>query len=123
MALICVGEVISRIKGHHVYNYKYKVDETLICEREPIDKHSQNAMAVKNKAQQVIGHVSEALASKLFTLIYEWKIYKVSTTIFGERCKAPKGTWVLGGGIGILCKNFLYGLVIHEMFVRNELRR
>ena len=29
MVLICVGEVTSRIKGHHVYNHKYKIDETL----------------------------------------------------------------------------------------------
>ena len=57
MVLVCVGEVTSRIKGHHVYNYKYKVGETLICEREPINKHGQNAIAVKNKDQQVIGHV------------------------------------------------------------------
>ena len=29
MALICVGETISGINGHHVYNYK--VGENLIC--------------------------------------------------------------------------------------------
>ena len=26
----------------------------------------------------------------------EWKIYKVSTTVYGEKRKAPEGTWVLG---------------------------
>ena len=31
MALICVGETISGINGHHVYNYK--VGENLICVR------------------------------------------------------------------------------------------
>ena len=55
-------------QGHHVYNYKYEVGETLIREREITNKHSQNATAVKNKDQQVIRHVLEALASKLFTL-------------------------------------------------------
>ena len=44
MILICVGEVTSRIKKDHVYNYKYKVGETLIYEREPRNKHSQNAV-------------------------------------------------------------------------------
>ena len=67
MILICVREVTSRIKGHHVYNYKYKVGETLVCDREPTNKHSQNAIAVKNKGQQVPGYVPEALASKIFT--------------------------------------------------------
>ena len=28
MALICVGEVTSRIKGHHVYNHKYKIGKS-----------------------------------------------------------------------------------------------
>ena len=74
--LIGVGEVTSRIKGkgHHVYNYKYKFGETLIFETEPINKYSQNAIAVKNKYHQVIRHVSEALASKLITLMQKWKI-------------------------------------------------
>ena len=61
MVLICVGEVTSRIKGYHVYNYKYKVGKTFKCEREPTNKHSQNAIPVKNKDQQVVGHVTEAL--------------------------------------------------------------
>ena len=39
------------------------------CEREPTNRHSQNAIAGKNKGQQMIGHVPEALASKLFTLM------------------------------------------------------
>lgn len=86
MVLICVREVTSGIKGHHIwYNYKYKVGETLIREdRESTNKHSQNAIAVKSKDHQVIGHVEEALASKLFTLMQEWKIFRVNTTISGE---------------------------------------
>ena len=46
---MCIGEFNSGIKGHHVYNYEYKVGEYLICEMEPTNKHSQNAIAVKNK--------------------------------------------------------------------------
>ena len=107
MALISIDKATSRIKGHQVYNCKYKVGETLICEREPIKKQSQSAITVKNKDQQVIGHVPEALASKLFTLMQEWQNYKVSTTISGEKREAPKGTWGLGESIEIPCKYFL----------------
>ena len=123
MALICVGEVTSRIKGHRVYNYKYKVGETLICEREPTNKHRQNAITVKGKDQQVIIHVPEGIASKLFSLMQEWKIHKVSATISGEKRNIPEGTWVFGGDIEIPCKYFLYGPVIHKTFVRILIKR
>ena len=123
MVLFCVGGVTSKIKGYHVYNYKYKVGETLIYEEKSTKKHRQNVIAAKKKDQQVIGHVPEALASKLFTLMQEWKIYKVSGTISVEERKAPEGTWVLGGGIEIPRKYFLYGPVIHKTFVRKKLRR
>ena len=104
----------GHLKNHHVYNYKYKIDETLICETEPTNKYSPNGIAVKNKDQKLVGHIQEALTSKLFTLMQEWKTYKVSATISGEKRKAPEGTWVLGGGIEIPCKYFLYGTVIHK---------
>ena len=69
------------------------------------------------------GHVPEALASKLFTLMQELKLYKVSAIISGEKRKAPKGTWVVGGGIEISCKRVLFGPVIHKAFVCNEFRK
>ena len=49
------------------------------------------------------------------------QIYKVSANISGERHKAPEEIWLLGGGIEIPCKYFLYGPVIHKTFIRNEL--
>ena len=52
MVLICVGEVTLRIKKNHVYNYKYKVGETLIYEREPRNKHSRNAVLWKTKINE-----------------------------------------------------------------------
>lgn len=48
-----------------------------LCEGELTNKHIQNAIVVKSKRQQMIGHVPEALASKPFTLMQELKIYKV----------------------------------------------
>ena len=90
---------------------------------ENLQINSQNATAVKSKDHQVIGHVEEALASKLFTLMQEWKIYRVSATISGEWRKAPERNRVLGGDIEMPCKYFLYGAVAHKNFVHNELRR
>ena len=123
MALVCVGEVTSRIQGHQVYNYKCKVGEILICEREPINKHSQNAITVKGKDQQVIIHVPEGLTSKLFTIMQKWKIYKVNATISGEKRKVPEGTWVFGGGIQISCKYFLYLPAIHKISLHIFMKR
>ena len=31
MALACLGQVKSRVKGHHVYDHNYKVKEKLEC--------------------------------------------------------------------------------------------
>ena len=59
---------------------------------------------MKNKDQQVIGQVPEALTSKLFTLMQEWKIYKVSATISGDKSKVPEGYWALGGSTEISYK-------------------
>ena len=43
----------------------------------PINKHSQNTIVVKSKYQKVIVNAREPLASELFTLIKEWKVYRV----------------------------------------------
>ena len=85
ITLICVSWVTSRIKGHYVYNYKYKVGETLICDRESANKYSQNEIAAKSKDQEVTGHIPEALAYKLFTSLREWKIYNVCETIPSQK--------------------------------------
>ena len=64
---------------------------------------------LRDQDQKVIGHVPEALAFLSLTLMKEWKVYRVNATISGEKRKAPERTWVLGGGIEIRCKYFLYG--------------
>lgn len=86
----------------------------------PINKHSQNTIVVKSKYQKVIVNAPEPLASELFILIKEWKVYRVNTTMLNEKHKAPEGT--CGGGIERPCKYFLYGPVVYKMFVRNELQ-
>ena len=61
MALACLGQVKSRVKGHHVYNHNCKVNEKLECFLEPENECSKNAIIVKSK-DIVVGHVPEALA-------------------------------------------------------------
>ena len=46
-------------------------------------------------------------------------IYDVIT---GKERKAPEGIWVLGGGIELPCKYYLYGPKLHKRFVRDALR-
>ena len=70
-----------------------------------------------------VGHVPEALAEKLFPLMKEWKLYKVTATITGEKRRAPEETWVLGGGIELPCTYYLYGPKIHKCNVRHSLKK
>ena len=46
----------------------------------------------------------------------------IKAKITGEKRRAPEGTWVLGGGIGLPCVYFLYGPKIHKGLVRKELK-
>ena len=71
MTLICVGEVTSRIKGIMFIIINIKLVKLYYCEKELTNKHSQNLTAVISKHRKVIGHVPEALASKLLTLMQE----------------------------------------------------
>ena len=81
MALMCIAKITSRVKGHHVYNYSYKVGEDFLCEIEVSNCHSNNAISVINKSKEVVGHVPEELAAKLHPLIKAWKVWKVTTVI------------------------------------------
>lgn len=122
MALMCVAKVTSRVKGHHAFNYPYKVGDEFLCEIETTNQHSENAIAVLKGNKDVVGHVPEALAAILYPLIKTWKIWKVTVVITGQHRKAPEGTWVLGGGIELPCTYFLYGPKLHIRFVRDMLK-
>ena len=121
MALACLGEIKSRVKGHHVYEYNYKVNEELKCFLQPDNNNGNNAIVLKSK-DVVVGHIPEALAEKLFPLMKRWKLYQIKVTITGEKRRAPEGTWVLGRGIELPCTYYLYGPKIHKCIVRNSLK-
>ena len=48
------------------------------------------------------------------SVMKSWKVYKITYTITGQSKKAPEVTWVLGGGIELSCRYFLYGPKIRK---------
>ena len=57
---MCIGEIKSRIKGHHVYGHDYTIGEELECKLEPNNQHSRHAIVVKTLNDGiVVGHVPE----------------------------------------------------------------
>ena len=46
MTCICVAQFNPRIKGHHVYGYKYTVNEELTCTIDRNNKYNSNAVKV-----------------------------------------------------------------------------
>lgn len=68
----------------------YRVIEQFVCEIEPANFHSNNAIVANNVDKQMVGHVSDALIEKLLPLIRSWKIWKDSTIITGKERRAPE---------------------------------
>ena len=114
MASFCIAKITSRIKGHHHYNYKYKVGEELECLREPENEFSKHATSVnteetqRNEQKRIVGHMPDALSEMVFKLLSEWEVLNITIEITGKHRRAPVGTWVPGGGIEIPCTYFLY---------------
>ena len=48
----CVAQIRSRIKGHHVYDYRYTVNEELMCLRDDNNKYSNNAIKVLSNVEK-----------------------------------------------------------------------
>ena len=118
MANLCVAKILSRVKGHHVYQYN-TVGEDFSCEMEPSNIYSKNPIAVKEKnSNKIVGHIPEPLSKILYPLMKSWKVYEITCTITGPSKKAPEGTWVLGGRIQVPCRYFLYGPKIRKREVR-----
>ena len=42
----------------------------------------------------VVRHVPEALVEKLFPLMKEWKLYKVTSTVTGEKRRTSEGNFM-----------------------------
>ena len=139
MDLVCIAKISSRIKGHHVYDYKYTINEKLTCVPGSTNKYSSNAIVVKPKGEEnvkrikvekekkkkkkksraeIVGHVPEALAQVLYTLISTGKINVMKATVTRMHMDAPEGKWVPGGGVEIPCTNCVYGAKIRKKLIR-----
>ena len=106
---VLLGSLTSMIKGDHAYRSGVKVGDRLFCTIEPDDKHSDNAIVVKSGNDDIVGHVPETLAKKLFNFMKSQQIEIMDSEVTGDPRPAPKGKWVIDGGIEIPCKYRLYG--------------
>ena len=89
--------------------------EDFSCTVKPSNIYSKNAIAVKEKnSNKIVGHIPDPLAKILYPLMKSWKVYEIMCTITGQSKKALEGTWVLGGGIELPCRYFLYGPKIRK---------
>ena len=61
-----------------------------MCEMELTNKHTNNAIAVKNKDQKVIGHLPEALESKFLSYSLQFKSRKLKESILSYRMRNVK---------------------------------
>jgi hypothetical protein len=117
--------VISAVvKGIHVYrNKRAKVSVKLVCSREPDNRASRYAVAVKHEpSDTMVGHVPEQLARILFGLLDR----KLVTTLLAKVTRDPRtsagGMWKKGGGVELPCKYILYGKKQHKEQVRVALK-
>ena len=112
------------MKGHHVYRTAFVVGAEFICEREPRNRHSDWAIAVKKPGSgEVTGHVPDDLARVLFPLLTSGKILSMTSEVTGLSKAAEEGVWVQGGGIVIPCTYVLRGKKLDRSHVRSELRK
>ena len=52
MASCCLAKIQSRVKGHHVYNYAFKVSEILNCSIEYNNEYSENTITVFSSSKK-----------------------------------------------------------------------
>ena len=66
---VLLGSLTSKIKGYHAYRSVMKVGDRLFCTVEPESKQNDNAIVVKSRNDDIVGHVPETLAKKLFNFM------------------------------------------------------
>ena len=106
---VLLASLTSRIKGDYAYRSGVKVGDRLFCTIESDNKYSNNAIVVKSVNDDIVGHVPETLAKKLFNFMKSQHIEIMHSEVTGDIKPAPKGKWVIDGGIEIPCKYRLYG--------------
>ena len=106
---VLLGSLKTRIKGDHAYKSGVKVGDRMFHTNEPDNKYCDKAIVVKSGNDDIVRHVPETLAQKLFSFMKSQQIEIMDNEVTGDSRPAPKGKWVIGGGIDIHCKYRLYG--------------
>ena len=88
---VLLRSLTSRIKGDHAYKSGVKVGDRLLCTTEPDNKHSDNAIVVKAGNNEIVGHVPEALAKKLFNFLKSQQIEIMDSEVTGNPISASEG--------------------------------
>ena len=73
-ASCCLAKIQPSVKGHHVYNYAFKVGEILNRSIENDNEYSENAIAVFSSSKKMVGHTPEILAKIIFPIMKGSKI-------------------------------------------------
>ena len=100
---VLLGSLASKFKCDHAHRSGVKVGDRLFCTNEPGNKHSDNAIVVKSGNDDIVGHVPETLAKKLFNFMKSQQIEIMDSEVTGDPRPATKRKWVTGGGIEIPC--------------------
>ena len=116
-------KVSSKIKGHHVYQYKYQIGESVKCVVDSENQMSSNAIVVLGQDSKTIGHLPEQLAKKIHPYLIDGVITEISGTISGDERNAAEGKWVQGGGIELPCLLKLYGQKCKKQIIKDVLKR
>ena len=116
-----LATITSSVKGHHEYQYSYKVGEKFRCHLQPNNVFSEHAIIVKSYSNKTIGHIPDVLAQLLSTLVKDSKIMQIYGVITGHERAAPEGTWTQGG-IALPCKYKIYGRENCKDMVQNLLK-
>ena len=84
------------MKGDHSYRFGVKVGGRLLCMIEPGNKQCDNAYVIKSWNDDIVGHVPELLAKKLFNLMKSQQIEIVDSEVTGDPRPATEIKWVIG---------------------------
>ena len=97
MASVRIASITSRIKGHHVYEHKYKVGVKFSCFLDPGNPHSPSEIAIvvktrvkdTDKKETVVSHIPEPLAQILGPMLKDGTVHSIVAKITGEKRGAP----------------------------------
>ena len=86
-----LATITSSVKGHHEYQYSYKVGEKFRCHLQTNNVFSEHAIILKSYSNKTIGHMPDGLAQLLSTLLKDGKIKQIYGVITGHARGSTRG--------------------------------